>query len=83
MKGISWRRDDDLSVGVGIRIAVDVVLALRVCRLEQIHRVADLRERLGALLGLFLARRNVRDAHERPLVAEALDWLISFKTPSV
>lgn len=43
--------------------------------MQQIHRIAYLRERLGALFGFLLARRYMRDAHEGPLVAEALDRL--------
>lgn len=43
--------------------------------MQQIHRIAYLRERLGALFGFLLARWYMRDAHEGPLVAEAFDRL--------
>jgi hypothetical protein len=85
MKSISYigssRRcpDDDLAFAVGVRITVsitiDVVLALRVGRMQQIHRIAHLSEGLCTFLGLVLARRNVCDSDKRPFIAEALDRL--------
>lgn len=43
--------------------------------MQQIHRIAYLRERLSALFGFLLARWYMCDAHEGPLVAEAFDRL--------
>ncbi len=43
--------------------------------MQQIHWVAYLRERLGTLFGFLLARRYMRNAHQSPLIAEALDRL--------
>lgn len=43
--------------------------------MQQVHWVAYLRECLGPLFGFILAWRYMRDTHESPLVAEALDRL--------
>ena len=43
--------------------------------MQQVHRIAHLGECVGALLRFFLAGRDMRDPHERPLVPEAFDRL--------
>ena len=79
---IGWsrrRRDNDLAFTIRVRLAIaitiNVILTLRVGRVQQIHWIAHLCECVCTFLGLFLARWDVRDAHKRPFVAEALDRL--------
>lgn len=64
-----------ICVCIAIAVDINVILTFRIGRMQQVHRIAHLCMRLGALLGFFLARRDMRNAHECPLVAETLDRL--------